>query len=403
VVDPLGCGRSPRYAVIGGLAQILWARKSHTDDLDLALVLDAASIGAALERTPSSCADCAVDATFPNTCVLPRSRMRSTRAWPCSQSGSLARAAPPPHAEKRERQQYHRSDRPAGSRPARLPATATSVIGAPENFARIGSAATGCGASACRSTSADTAARRSTGGDAASRAADSASANARSCRAEPPRRLGGSPAEAGAELEDRETLGRRVVRPPEWRDLLQACQQDPDHVRQKADHLLGAVDPGGELGAGVLAVLEAGAYLGEGMRSRPTTWSSARVTQRGQPRGSEMESSSGVGMSRASPGRRWPSAWSVASSPRANGATAQRRRGPARRSRHLRAQTGPPVDNSRTPTSLPSERSHAVERAGHEEPRGKGRLVARRTARVAPQRRVYARRRASSSRSQASS
>jgi hypothetical protein len=28
------------YAVIGGLAQILWARKSHTDDLDVALAAD---------------------------------------------------------------------------------------------------------------------------------------------------------------------------------------------------------------------------------------------------------------------------------------------------------------------------------------------------------------------------
>jgi len=36
------------YAVIGGLAQILWARKSHTDDLDVALEADA--LHGALDR-----------------------------------------------------------------------------------------------------------------------------------------------------------------------------------------------------------------------------------------------------------------------------------------------------------------------------------------------------------------
>ena len=36
------------FAVIGGLAQILWARKTHTDDLDLALA--ASDLGAALAR-----------------------------------------------------------------------------------------------------------------------------------------------------------------------------------------------------------------------------------------------------------------------------------------------------------------------------------------------------------------
>ena len=36
------------YAVIGGLAQILWARKSHTDDLDVAL--DAKKLHEALAR-----------------------------------------------------------------------------------------------------------------------------------------------------------------------------------------------------------------------------------------------------------------------------------------------------------------------------------------------------------------
>lgn len=35
--------RGAPYAVIGGLAQILWARKTHTDDLDVALAADAVS------------------------------------------------------------------------------------------------------------------------------------------------------------------------------------------------------------------------------------------------------------------------------------------------------------------------------------------------------------------------
>jgi len=36
------------YAVIGGLAQILWARKTHTDDLDMTLA--AADLGSAAKR-----------------------------------------------------------------------------------------------------------------------------------------------------------------------------------------------------------------------------------------------------------------------------------------------------------------------------------------------------------------
>ncbi len=35
------------YAVVGGLAQILWARKSHTDDLDVALAAAAADLAGA--------------------------------------------------------------------------------------------------------------------------------------------------------------------------------------------------------------------------------------------------------------------------------------------------------------------------------------------------------------------
>lgn len=45
-------GSSP-YAVIGGLAQILWARKTHTDDLDIALASEnlAAALEAVRQRT----------------------------------------------------------------------------------------------------------------------------------------------------------------------------------------------------------------------------------------------------------------------------------------------------------------------------------------------------------------
>lgn len=42
------------YAVVGGLAQILWARKSHTDDLDVALA--ASDLARALERVRSGSA-----------------------------------------------------------------------------------------------------------------------------------------------------------------------------------------------------------------------------------------------------------------------------------------------------------------------------------------------------------
>jgi hypothetical protein len=38
------------YAVIGGLAQILWARKTHTDDLDMALAVGEAGPGWRLPR-----------------------------------------------------------------------------------------------------------------------------------------------------------------------------------------------------------------------------------------------------------------------------------------------------------------------------------------------------------------
>jgi hypothetical protein len=45
------------YAIVGGLAQILWARKSHTDDLDVALA--AKDIHAAHERIAHNDADSA--------------------------------------------------------------------------------------------------------------------------------------------------------------------------------------------------------------------------------------------------------------------------------------------------------------------------------------------------------
>lgn len=44
------CAEAP-YAVVGGLAQMLWARKTHTDDLDVALA--APALGAALARVRS--------------------------------------------------------------------------------------------------------------------------------------------------------------------------------------------------------------------------------------------------------------------------------------------------------------------------------------------------------------
>lgn len=43
--------RGAPYAVIGGLAQILWARKTHTDNLDIAL--SSAVLGTAYERVAS--------------------------------------------------------------------------------------------------------------------------------------------------------------------------------------------------------------------------------------------------------------------------------------------------------------------------------------------------------------
>ena len=39
------------YAIVGGLAQILWARKTHTDDLDVALAAD--DLARAYERVRS--------------------------------------------------------------------------------------------------------------------------------------------------------------------------------------------------------------------------------------------------------------------------------------------------------------------------------------------------------------
>jgi hypothetical protein len=48
--------RAP-YAVVGGLAQILWARKSHTDDLDL--VLSTPDLKATYERVRSASAGAA--------------------------------------------------------------------------------------------------------------------------------------------------------------------------------------------------------------------------------------------------------------------------------------------------------------------------------------------------------
>lgn len=43
------------YAIVGGLAQILWARKSHTDDIDF--VLDPESIASAARRIQENNAD----------------------------------------------------------------------------------------------------------------------------------------------------------------------------------------------------------------------------------------------------------------------------------------------------------------------------------------------------------
>ncbi len=43
------------YCVIGGLAQILWARKTHTDDLDIALA--ASEVASALDRVKTGKAD----------------------------------------------------------------------------------------------------------------------------------------------------------------------------------------------------------------------------------------------------------------------------------------------------------------------------------------------------------
>ncbi|MBX3192511.1 MAG: hypothetical protein KF819_36310 [Labilithrix sp.] len=43
------------YAIVGGLAQILWARKTHTDDLDIAL--SSASLLAAYDRVTSGRAE----------------------------------------------------------------------------------------------------------------------------------------------------------------------------------------------------------------------------------------------------------------------------------------------------------------------------------------------------------
>lgn len=43
------------YAIVGGLAQILWARKSHTDDIDF--VLDPESIASAARRIQENRAD----------------------------------------------------------------------------------------------------------------------------------------------------------------------------------------------------------------------------------------------------------------------------------------------------------------------------------------------------------
>lgn len=53
VVDEVrDLARTDNYAVVGGMAQILWARKSHTDDLDI--VLAEKDVSACLQRAKHS-------------------------------------------------------------------------------------------------------------------------------------------------------------------------------------------------------------------------------------------------------------------------------------------------------------------------------------------------------------